>query len=602
MCKFDIRGRISATVVKTLGSITRKLVLIFSLVFTVLIIIIIYITYNRTSSILKNDFILNSKNVLKFYNSSLDNYMDQIDALSLLLRKDERFMNILLTQSYDYDNKTYIQDMLRNLFFSREDIGSLQFYINGETTLYSISHAIPNLRAEESSDYVNQEWYQVASKGKYYRDMEPGSGEPDKGNEFFTFHRVYISISDQKPVASISVTLNFNEAKNLSRDLDIGSEGYFGIVDDKGRVLYVNDPKLPDLVAKYYVREKNRKEQTDGDFMINDDGIEYLVIFNNSIKYKRQLIKFIPLSQINRKAEQTKDLNILIGLLCCTLLIFIVAYVSRVLTSSLRKLTKQIDKVGSGNFDVQVDVKGYDEVAILSRKFNSMVIQINDLINEEYRAKISEKNARVKALEAQLNPHFLYNSLQAIASKAVMSGVKDIGKMIEALANTLRYCINSEYKVTISKEIKHIRNYLEIHKIRFDDRLQVEIIVQEDIGDILIPRLSIQTIVENSIKHALEQANESILIKICAYTDSKRCIIEISDNGRGMTEEQLKNVIDSLNDVNWMDKSNNAIGLENLNSRLKLMFGEDSGLIIHSTLHWGTIVQIILPIEEHGER
>lgn len=602
MYEFGIKGRISSAVRKTLGSITRKLVLIFSLVFTVLIIIIIYITYNRTSAILKNDFILNSKNVLKFYNSSLDNYMDQVDALSLLLRKDERFMNILLTQSYDYVSKTYIQDMLRNLFFSREDIGSLQFYINGEMTLYSISHATPNLRAEESPDYTDQQWYHIASKGKYYRDIEPGTGEPDKGNVFFTFHRVYINISDRKPVASISIALNFNEAKSLSHDLDIESEGYFGIFDDKGRALYVNDSKLPDLVAKYYVKEKNQEERLDGDFMISDDGTEYLFIYNNSVKYKRQLIKFIPLSLINRKAEQTKDLNILIGLLCCTLLIFIVIYISRLLTSSLRKLTKQIDQVGGGNFNVQVDVKGYDEVAILSRKFNSMVVQINDLINEEYRAKLSEKNARVKALEAQLNPHFLYNSLQAIASKAVISGVRDIGKMIEALANTLRYCINSEYKVTISKEIKHIRNYLEIHKIRFDDRLQVEIIIQDDIGDILIPRLSIQTIVENSIKHALEQANESILIKICAYTDSRRCIIEISDNGRGMTAEQLKTVTDSLNDAKWMDKSNNAIGLENLNSRLKLMFGEDSGLIIHSSLNQGTIVQIILPIEEHCER
>ncbi len=586
-----------------MGSLTRKLVVVFSLVVSVFIIAIIYVSYNRTSTILKNDFILNYKNVLRFDNENLDGYFEQIDDLSLILRKDDRFMNILLTRSEDYTSMTYVQNMVRYLFFTRTDIEGLQFYINSSRTLNQISHSVPNLHVSESWDYTSQEWYAVASGGKYYRDIVPGAdggtaGAP--GNVFFTFHRVYINISDARPICAISLSFNYKELNKLIKDSNSGEEGFFGIFDSRGTLFYANSPDFSGFAEKNDIAARTDDRAGTGYFTLHDDSKDYLAIYDISDVYKWKIVKLIPLDLVNVKAEQTRDLNIYIGLSCIVLLIITIMYISNAITGSLRRLTRKIDTVGSGNFDVQAEVKGNDEVAALSRKFNSMVVQINELVNEEYRAKLGEKNARVKALEAQLNPHFLYNSLQAIASKAVLNGMKDVGRMIEALAHTFRYCVKGGNIVTISEEIQHIRNYLAIHKIRFEDRLTVEISIQEDIEDLLIPKLSIQTIVENSVKYALEQATESILIRISTYSEEGKCVIDISDNGPGMAPELLEAVKDSLQDINWLDNASDSIGLKNLNSRLKLMFGEEAGLTIESGVNQGTDVKLMLPIGKQG--
>jgi two-component system sensor histidine kinase YesM len=599
----NFRQRLLSIAELFMGSLTRKLVVVFSLVVSVFIVAIIYVSYNRTSAILKNDFIVNYKNVLRFDNENLDSYFEQIDDLSLILRKDDKFMNILLTQSEDYSSRTYVQDMIRNLFFTRADIEGLQFYINSSRTLNLISHSVPNLHVVESGDYTSQKWYANASSGKYYRDIVPGAEDgmgQAPGNVFFTFHRVYINISDARPICSISLSFNYKEINKLIKDSNSDEDGFFGIFDSSGKLFYANSPEFPVFAEKTELVSKTEDNAGTGNFTINADNKDYLVIYDISDVYKWKIVKLIPMDLVNVKAEQTRDLNIYIGLSCIVLLIITIVYISNAITGSLRRLTRKIDRVGSGNFDVQVEVRGNDEVAALSRKFNSMVIQIKELVNEEYKAKLSEKNARVKALEAQLNPHFLYNSLQAIASKAVLNGMKDVGRMIEALAHTFRYCVKGGNIVTISEEIQHIRNYLAIHKIRFEDRLSVEISIQEDIEDLLIPKLSIQTIVENSVKYALEQATESILIRISTYSEEEKCIIEISDNGPGMAPELLDAVRESLRDTNWLDSANDSIGLKNLNSRLKLMFGEDAGLIIESGANKGTNVKLILPIEKQG--
>lgn len=578
------------------GRLANKLILTFSLTVSIFITALIFLSYSSTANILKNDFIVNNNNILKFANKNFETYLSQIDELSLLPRKDQRFMDALMTQSDDFSSRTYVQDMIKNLFYSRVDIEELKFYIPADSLLFSISHTKPNMDNEKNGNIPQTDWYKNASKSRYFRYVEPGLS----GKVFFTFHRALINFSNSKVIGLISISFNFKGMDKLVEDAS-GNEGeLFGIFDSQNTPFFSNDPELLLLNDRVNFLSKIDSNASNGNFEISSEGTRFLVIYNISDNSKWKMVKLIPLDIVNQKAQQTRNLSFLLGLIFIVLLIIIITFISSAITGSLRKLTKQMDKVGSGNFEVKAEIRGNDEIARLSKKFNSMVVQINDLVNEEYRAKISEKNARLKALEAQINPHFLYNSLQAIATKAVISGMKDISKMVEALAYALRYCIKGGDMVKVSNEIEHIRNYLILHKARFEDRLSVEIGIEEGIDNVLIPKLSIQTMVENSIKHALEQMTEAILIRIETYTEKDKLIIKVTDNGPGMSSERLEQVMREINDINWMEKSNESIGLKNLNLRLKLIFGNEAGLVIKSSLNRGTEVEMILPIGNQG--
>lgn len=226
-------------------------------------------------------------------------------------------------------------------------------------------------------------------------------------------------------------------------------------------------------------------------------------------------------------------------------------------------------------------MQGNDEIAYLTMHFNQMVRRTNDLINERYRMKLVEKNAILKALEAEINPHFLYNALQAISTKALKSGNDDVADMVDALALTLRYCISGKDIVYAREELKHIERYLALQSARFGSRLRVNIEWDESLMELQIPKLSIQSLVENSIKHAVEKVSTPVTIVVRATVSESHAIISVYDDGPGISPDRLEQILHTF-EVEWEEQEGENIGLKNLNTRLKLLYGDPSGLAIHS--------------------
>ncbi|MCX7711477.1 MAG: sensor histidine kinase [Clostridia bacterium] len=586
--------------------LANKLILIFSFTVSLFIIALIFISYNRTTDTLIKDFIDNNKSILKLVNQNFENDIEQIDEFSLTPRQDAQLMTRLTLEEDDYDSEKYIETQLRNMFYSRKDIEEIRFYIPSSMNVYYISRSNANIGVDRRVDIRKEPWYQKATEGKYFRHIDPKLGskadKQDLKEEkiFFTFYRALINIQDQQPLGMVSISFNNTLLKKTIKDEYLENGAIMCILDKENNLFYFNSPVLEKNQAIQELLNGIKENAGTGNFKIRINKFDYLTVFDVSENSGWKMIKLIPLDAISEKIRETRDLSLFAGVIFVFLLIVLIMLVSNAITVPLKRLSRQMDKVGGGNFAVQAEIKGNDEIARLAQKFNSMVTQINDLVNENYLAEINEKTARLKALEAQINPHFLYNSLQAIATKAVMGGMKDISKMIEALAYNLRYCIKEEELVTVSKEMKHINNYLILHKARFDDRLTVEISVQEGTGDVQIPKLSVHTLVENSIKHGLETMTESILIKIHAYFENEHTIIEVSDDGPGMANERLQQVIRDLEDQNWLDKANESIGLKNLNARLKLMYGNEANIDITSGPGLGTVMKMILPQNNQG--
>lgn len=586
------------------GRLANKLAFIFSLIVSIFIISLIMISYYRTTDVLTNDFIENNKSILKLVCQSFDSNIQQIDEFSLTLRKNdgEKIISILLGNSNNYQNDKYIQEQIQNVFNSRQDIEEVRFYIPSSKKEYYISKKYGKVSVKYDIDKQNTQWLKNVTKGRYYRYIESGLENYEKGLEsenakvFYTFSRALINIVDQKTLGVVSISFNHSSIEKINWN-EYGQDGeVLSLFDRNNKLFYCSEPSLVNTNEINKLLEKVSTDATNGSFEVKIKDKNYLVVYSAPAESEWKSAKLIPIDKLNQKVRQTRDISLLIGIIFVIIFVALIIFISNMITRSLHRLSKHMDKVGKGNFKIKTKIVGSDETAQLAGKFNIMVEQIDELVNEKYFAKISEKTAQIKALEAQINPHFLYNSLQAIASKAVLSGNKDISRMVEALALSFRYCIKGGDMVTVSSEIEHINNYLVLHKARFDERLLVEIIVEDGTPSVMIPKLSIQTLVENAIKHCIENIISAVTIRIHIYNDLDNVIIKVTDNGPGMTEERLQEIRNELSNNTWNETPGMGIGLKNLNARLKLMYDNTAGLEIESSLNSGTEIKIILPI------
>jgi two-component system sensor histidine kinase YesM len=235
-------------------------------------------------------------------------------------------------------------------------------------------------------------------------------------------------------------------------------------------------------------------------------------------------------------------------------------------------------------------------------KINMFLSEIKDATDREYTAQILRNQAELKALQGQINPHFLYNTLEAIRSKALLENVEDIAKMAKALATLFRYCISKHGDmVSLEDELNNLDNYLLIQKYRFNNKYEVQKIYEENekLLSYRLPKMTIQPIVENAIMHGLQSKIGKGVIKINIIETETMLNIKISDNGVGIGEERLdflnKTLQENEETSEESDPNNMGIALSNVNKRIKLCFGDIYGITVYSTLGLGTDVEIIIP-------
>ncbi|MEI7025851.1 cache domain-containing sensor histidine kinase [Paenibacillus sp. y28] len=575
----------------------NQLIFVFAWVVLFIVLIPAFVFYKQTTETIEHNFITGHEEILKLVNQNLDNYLSQLDDFSLSPRKDEQFMNALY--SGDYLSQFYIQNQLRNLFYSRDDVEELSLYTPASGQVFTISRSLINLRQESGQHIPAQSWYQEALGNKQFRSIRSGlAADPPSsgtnGRNFLTYHRILINISDKRPLAAISITLNTNELQRIIGDLSGRQGGYTGFFDEGGVPYYLSGPwnglSVPNLLAGL-----SPLPGSSAHLAWRQGRTDLMAIGNTSLHSRWRLVTLTPTSVLNEDAARARRFNLLLGGGLFVLFIVIVILVSGVITRRLKRFSQGIYQLGDGNFNVITEIDGTDEIANLSRKFNQMMLRINELIKERYEIELNEKNARLEALEAQINPHFLYNALQALSTKAIQHGLYDMYDMVEALASTLRYCIKEGDQVKINDEVAHVTNYFMLQKARFGARLHVEYDLAPDIMTAPVPKMLLQVLAENAIKHGLEQMSQPIRIHIEGWRQEELIVLRVRDNGPGMSPERLAWMTDVLERADLPQREN--IGLTNVSARLKLMYGSHARLRMSSTPGQGTEVQVKLPFD-----
>ena len=273
-------------------------------------------------------------------------------------------------------------------------------------------------------------------------------------------------------------------------------------------------------------------------------------------------------------------------------------YIPLSITRPIRKLSEVTDQVAKGDLTVRSDVRSGAEVSVLSDSLNTMIDKIDELLEQVKKEQIRLRKAEFELLQSQINPHFLYNTLDAIVWLAEAGEQKKVVSMVGSLSDFFRTSLNQGKDIiTIKEELQHSRSYLEIQQMRYQDILNYEIHVPEELHRYLIPKITIQPLVENALYHGIKNKRGPGRIVISGRKEEDFLILQIEDNGIGMRKERLDQVKEGMNQKIPTEKD--IYGLYNVNERIRLNFGEKYGLSIESTYGEGTVVSIILPYVDH---
>ena len=276
------------------------------------------------------------------------------------------------------------------------------------------------------------------------------------------------------------------------------------------------------------------------------------------------------------------------------LIVLLSYYIPLSITRPIRKLSEVTDQVAKGDLTVRSDIRTGAEVGMLSDSLNTMIDKINELLEQVKKEQIRLRKAEFELLQSQINPHFLYNTLDTIVWLAEAGEQKKVVKMVGSLSEFFRTSLNQGKDIiSIKEELQHVRSYLEIQQVRYQDILQYDIQVEEELYKYLIPKITIQPLVENALYHGIKNKRGVGKIIISGRREEDHFSILIEDNGIGISEERLSQVRAGVK--NKVSTGKDIYGLYNVNERIRLNFGEKYGIFIESTYGKGTVVSVILP-------
>ena len=303
--------------------------------------------------------------------------------------------------------------------------------------------------------------------------------------------------------------------------------------------------------------------------------------------------------QQSRAAYQTFFMNLvrfsLLGMGLLLLLVIILSYyIPRSITMPITRISRVTNQVAKGNLSVRAAAESGAEARMLSDSLNAMIDKINELLDQVTTEQIRLRKAEFELLQAQINPHFLYNTLDTIVWLAEAGDQKRVVSMVGNLSDFFRTSLNQGKDIiSIREELAHVRSYLEIQQVRYQDILRYEITVPEDLYEYKIPKITIQPLVENALYHGIKNKRGQGTITVTGKRNENGFVLYVRDNGIGMTQERLNEVRAGIQKLSYTGKE--IYGLYNVNERIRLNFGETYGISIESTYGEGTCVSISLP-------
>lgn len=406
------------------------------------------------------------------------------------------------------------------------------------------------------------------------------------------------NLTDEKNPGAVFIDLNFSTISNLCEGLSLGEKGYMFIVSSDGTIVY--HPKQQLIYGGFITEEIDKVISSSERTFYSEDGSRLYIKGHSDITGWTTVGVYYQEEMLKRVRDIVKQ-YIIIALILMIVATFFAIMLANAVTLPILKLRKSMSQVQNGDFDVHLEeLKSNDEIGDLVKSFETMTGEINQLLENNVKAEKEKRKNEMMALQAQINPHFLYNTLDSIIWMSQAGKKDDVIKMTSSLSKLLRRSIsNPEEKVTLAEEIDQVKNYLVIQKMRYRDKLEYEIDSDPELEKQMVIKLLLQPLVENAIYHGIKYKEGKGLITIREFIEDGKLCIAVQDDGIGMTLDELEHIFDEHKD----NAVGTGVGVYNVNKRIKLNYGEEYGLYYRSWQGMGTVAILMLPLnEEEQER
>ncbi|MEK3806020.1 sensor histidine kinase [Bacillus sp. FSL H8-0547] len=570
----------------------------------------ILITYLYTKESLEDQVVKESSNLLYQGKINLESYLNELNGLTLSLYNNPDFINYLRApdDKNDYQNVGVVKNIMQTILYTGDTINEVKISFAKDDRVISATKRSTVVFSTSIED-EKSEAFNSAERSPYNLYIEPmyasHEDSPRRGRDIVMMHRALTNVPGSDVLGYITLGISPDTIIDMSRNLYNRESEEFFLLSSEGKMIYSSNAEIPDGSNQKWIESVMDADTASGTFEWQEDS------FNGVMMYDRLsessggwiLVKRVPFHILYDSAYSVAKINILFGVIGLSLVVLAVLFVSFKMTSPIRILLQNIEQVEKGNMKIASQSFGSDEIGILGSRFQQMIERINQLITREYKLELENKTNQIKVLQSQINPHFLYNALQSIGTVALKNNVPQIYSLITHLSKIMRYGMNMEEDlVPLRKEITYTNAFLFLQKERFGEHLQVHVEVDEDVQDILVPKMILQPVIENYFKHGFDIRDGIGSIELKCFRDDDELVMKISDNGIGVTPKRLNEIHEHFraDALNKKGPGTN-IGLKNVYSRLKLYYDHKAKLFLENKEDGGFMVTMRLPVLQEGE-
>ena len=563
----------------------------------VIIITVISLSYTR-QSVFENSS-LYTQTIIQQMNQNIDSYIDYMENTSYLVSSNEDVQKYLFGDTADPEARDRILSQFETILDSRSDILNLGIIAENGRMLINNGQHLTN----QDLDIHSQEWYTNALEGRE--------------SVYLTSSHVQHIISGERPwVITLSrgirnkemgtgqekegvffIDLNYSAISELCDQSMVGNQGYAFIVDADGNIVY--HPQQQQLYNELQTENIDLVMNAGSDIVTWGDGInKKMYSISRSEKTGWTVVDCVRVEELLRRSNEAQSIYVLVAMGLMAVALFFSRFVAKSITLPIQRLCDSMERVQEGDFSVSdIVVDSENEIGSLTKSFNVMTQRIHELMAQNIREQEAKRKSELNALQSQINPHFLYNTLDSIIWMAEGKKNEEVVLMTASLARLLRQSISNEDElVSIGQEIEYARGYLTIQKMRYKDKLEFRIEVEPSILNIRLIKLVLQPVIENAIYHGLKYKESRGLLLVKGFMKNGNAVLQVIDDGVGMDQETL----DHIYERHKVDYHSNGVGIYNVQKRLQLYYGNEYGIVYESKPGEGTTATITIPGQQEG--
>ncbi len=551
----------------------------------------IYIIYNNVmKSIITTKYSESAKQSVYEAGNNIDFIIDSIADLSDMVVTNRDFIENLKDSSLESHEE--LNNILRNFSTTNEQVDSMSLIAKGK--IYDVGTIKTYVEEGRDIRNINKTHGELVWIDTIPVKVKILSGEITKN--YFSLGRKVIDLNSLMDMGTIFIDVDETILEDSYKNLITEESSELFICNSKGQIISHSNKEIigKNIGDKNYALEVLSSNKDAGSIEFTDDDVEKVCIYSNITLPNWKIVKIVSKEYLYKEITNMQRYMFIGGTIYVIITILICLFFSSQISRPMVSMKNMMKKAEEGDLDVRINVDRIDELGELGNSFNNMIGKMNEVVDKLVEEERFKKELELETLHAQINPHFLYNTLNTIKWMAKIQGDKSVSNAVTSLIKLLRVSINlGKEMITLEDEIDYVRNYINIQNLRFNEKVNIIYNIDEECLKCTIPKLILQPIVENSLIYGIreDEEEEPLEISIKACIEEDNLIILVKDNGPGISDEDIEKIFSKEKDVNKFSK----VGLNNVNQRIKLYCGEEYGINIGNRSKLGTYVKVEVP-------